>query len=366
MPNLTKPTLAWTLTWDADWVTAVTFVGPTRQVVAGNNLGEMMLWELPSKPGGDPPTPTRRLAGHTNCITRLASTADGSAILSASYDHTVRIWDPTTKPTRDEKLTLNARAIEDATRRKSNGAKVPPALPATVKVIDSARVWSQHKEWVVNLELARDGKTVITGDDGGRVLVWDRISGSVAHQWQVKGWVYALALSPDHKQACVGERYPLVFDSERHAGIKLWNVETAQVSQDLSTSFKGMHMAAAAYSPDGKTLAVGRGGEVDGANGIVTLLDPATGKVQKALTPGHVYGITDLAFHPDGKHLASCGRDTMIRIWDTTSGKLVSEVGKGRGGQFKDWIHAVSWSADGAWLTAADMAGAVAIWHFPG
>ena len=69
--------------------------------------------------------------------------------------------------------------------------------------------------------------------------------------------------------------------------------------------------------------------------------------------------------HPDGKHLASSGRDTAVRVWDMADGKLVSEVGKGRGGQFKDWVCAISWSADGDWLAAADMAGAVQVWTFP-
>lgn len=365
MPDLTKPTQSWTLTWDADWVTSVAFIGATRKVAAGNNLGGILVWDLPEKPGGDAPKPTLRLDGHTNCVSKLAATPDGKTLLSASYDHSVRLWDTSAATTGEEKLVLNAMAIADAERRKSNGAKVPPPMPATVGVVKSSQVFDAHKEWVVNLDLTRDGKTVISGDDGGHVIVWDRESREVQKRWQVKGWAYALALSPDKKQACVGERFPLVFDSGRHAAIKLWNATTGESAFDLSAEFKGMHMAAAAYSLDGKVLAVGRGGESDGTSGIVTLLDPTTGKKIKALAPGHVSGLTDIAFHPDGKHLASAGRDTVIRIWEVASGKLVSEVGKSRGGQFKDWIHAVSWSADGAWLTAADMAGSVQVWHFP-
>ena len=86
----------------------------------------------------------------------------------------------------------------------------------------------------------------------------------------------------------------------------------------------------------------------------------------RELTPGHLYGVTDMVFHPDGKHLASGGRDTVVRIWNAADGKLVKELGKPRGGQFKDWIHAVSFSADGRWLAAADMAGAVQVWSFTG
>ena len=77
MPDLTKPSQAWNLQWDADWVTAVTFLGSSRRVAAGNNLGQILLWELPDKPGGDAPKPVARLDGHTNVISRLAATPDG-------------------------------------------------------------------------------------------------------------------------------------------------------------------------------------------------------------------------------------------------------------------------------------------------
>jgi hypothetical protein len=39
---------AWNLPWDADWVTAVSFVGPNR-VAAGNNLGDILIWDLPRR-----------------------------------------------------------------------------------------------------------------------------------------------------------------------------------------------------------------------------------------------------------------------------------------------------------------------------
>lgn len=367
MPDLTKPALAWTLQWDADWVTAVAWVGRTRRLAAGNNLGGVLLWDLPDRPGGDAPKPKVRFDGHTNCVSKLASTPDGSVLLSASYDHSVRLWNPAAEPAgATENLMLNARAIADAERRKANGARVPPPNPATVGVVRDARVFGGHREWVVNLSLTPDGRSVISGDDGGHVLVWDRESTTVRSRWQVKGWAYGVALSPDARQACVGERYPLVFDSGRHAAVKLWDATTGAVVRDLSADFKGQHIAAATYSPNGRVLAVGRGGESDGNGPNVTLLDPTGTAKPRPLTPGHLNGVTDLAFHPDGKHIASTGRDTVVRIWDTDTGRLVSTVGTPRGGQFKDWLHAVSWSADGAWLAAADMAGAVQVWHFPG
>ncbi len=67
-------------------------------------------------------------------------------------------------------------------------------------------------------------------------------------------------------------------------------------------------------------------------------------------------------FSPDSKHVLSSGRDTVVRVWNVADGKLVKEMGTPRGGQFKDWIHAVAVSPDARWLAAADMAGQVQMW----
>jgi WD40 repeat protein len=360
-----KAALAWTLPWDADWVTTVTFLGPSRRLAAGNNLGQILVWDLPEKPGGSPPVPIRRLDGHTNVVSRLLSTPDGRWLLSASYDHTIRYWDLEATAAASDAVGLNARTIAEASSPSGRraGRKVPPPVEARVAVQQAARVLEGHRDWVLGLALSPDGKMLVSGDDAGQVVVWDRLAGKEVRRWTVKGWVYALALSPDGQHLLISERLPLVFDSGRHAAVKLWDPATGKLRQDLTATFKE-YVSAAAFSPDSKVLALGRGGEVDGPNGKVSLVDPATGKKVRDLAPGHEHGVTDLSFHPDGKHLASSGRDTLVRLWQMADGKLVKELGKPRGGQFKDWIHAVAFSADGRWLAAADMAGQVQVWSF--
>ena len=147
---------------------------------------------------------------------------------------------------------------------------------------------------------------------------------------------------------------PLVYDPAKIIATKLWDATTGQMVRDLEDLFKKEYQSAAAFSLDGKLLAVGRGGEANGPSGIIILLDPATGKKVHELKPGHEYGVTDLVFHPDGKHLASAGRDTVVRLWSLADGKMVKELGKPRGGQFKDWIHAISFSSDRTVQAAAE------------
>ena len=380
--NFDQAKLLWSLPWDADWVSAVSFIGP-RRVAAGNHLGEILVWDLPENPEPAPapppeknksgsgekserplhaaPPPARQLLGHSNVVNRLVC-AEDRWLISASHDHTVRYWDLQAAPGASAKLTLNARTIEDALRSKSSGRKPPAPLEAEVHTQPSVRTL-EGKEWIVGLGLNQDRSTLITGDDAGQITLYDRAAGTELKRWQVKGWAYAVALSPDRRQAFVSERYPLVFDSGRHTGAKLWDAAAGTVQHDLSKEFKNMQLAAAAYSADGSVLAVGRGGEADGTSGKVFLVDPASGKIQREFNPGHLNGLTDLCFHPDGKHLLSAGRDTVVRIWSLADGKLVKELGKPRGGQFKDWIHALSLTADGTRLAAADMAGHVHIWQ---
>ena len=349
--------LAWSLPWDVDWVTAVTFVGNNR-VVAGNNIGQIVAWDLPDSPKDAAPKPIRRFDGHTNVITRLLPAPDGTTFYSSSYDHTIRVWNAMAPSEKKGTVVLNARAIGEAESRKKK-APVPVEMP--VVVVESAMTFAGHHDWIVSMSLSKDGKTLASGDEKGEVIVAEADTGSERKRWKVKGWVYGLALSPDAETLLISERTPLVFDSGRRFGVKLWSA-AGEMKKDLGKTFDKQRILAAVFSPDGKTLAVGQGGESDGMSGKVTLLDPATGAVRKELTPGHLNGLTDIAFHPDGKTLASCGRDTTVRIWDAQSGKLLKTLGKDRGGQFKDWIHAVAYSPDGRWLAAADMAGMVHIY----
>ena len=376
--NFEKATLLWSFTWDADWVSAVSFIGD-KYIAAGNNLGEILLWELPKKP--EPlieitsekskpadkserplylsPKPVRQMVGHSNIINRLLC-AENRWLISASNDHTVKYWDIEAKPSGMAKHVLNARTIEDINRNKNSGRKPPTPLETEVQT-QAATKTIEGREWIIGASLSQDETTLITGDDAGQVAVYDRKTGAEKKRWQVKGWAFAVAISPDLKQSLVSERYPLVFDSGRHTAVKLWDVATSTVQHDLSKEFKDMQIASAAYSRDGKILALGRGGEGEGK---IFLIDPSTGKKIRELSPIHQYGVTDLCFHPDGKHLASTGRDTVVRIWNIEDGKMIKELGKPRGGQFKDWFHALSFSPDGTRIAVADMAGYIHLWEF--
>jgi WD40 repeat protein len=362
-PSFEKATLAWTLPWQDTWVTAVTFIGATRKLAAGNRNGQILVWDLPEQPAGDAPVPVRRLDGHTNEVTRLVATPDGKTLISASYDHTIRYWDTEAPASGSAEVILDARSRAVAAKKLGNKAP-PPAPGVQVGLQQAIEVVEAHKDWVLGLSLTRDGKTLLSGDDAGNVILWDRPAVKERRRWKIKHWVWGAALSPDATLALIAERLPLsATPTDRHFGLKIWDATTGQVKHDLAPQYKldeRAYIGAADFSPDGKLLALAEGGE---GRGMIFLVESATGKKVRELAGHKPGGVHDLHFSTDGKYLFSSGRDTLVRVWSVADGKQTVQLGKPRGAEFKDICYALSLSADEHWLAVADMAGQVMVYR---
>ena len=94
--------------------------------------------------------------------------------------------------------------------------------------------------------------------------------------------------------------------------IRLWDVQTGEHIQTLTGHPARVHSIT--FSPDSKTLA--------SASWDIRLWNTDTGKHRVTLTghEGNLYS-TVIAFSPDGKTLASGGRNSNIRLWDVQTGK---------------------------------------------
>jgi WD40 repeat protein len=79
-------------------------------------------------------------------------------------------------------------------------------------------------------------------------------------------------------------------------------------------------------------------------------------------TPANTFDAHDgwvraLAVSPDGKLLASCGNDNLVKLWSTTEGKLVREL-PGHASH----VYNVAFHPDGQFLASADLKGTVKVW----
>ena len=357
--NFAAAKVLFTLPWNTDAITTVAFID-NRTIAAGNKRGDILVWTLPTS-GEKAPDPSRKLAGHTNEINRMLVTPDGKRLISAGSDRTVKFWDATLSTGEPGQVVLN----DGFPRPTVVGLKIkppespPPPVTANVVVQKPLRELTAHKDWIWGLALSRDGKTLVTGDDSRVVIVWDAQTGTQQRRWKVKLWVRALDISPDGKTVVTAENFPQLKFKETDAGVRGWDVQTGELKFDVSEELK-LGMAAVRFSSDGKHLAICQG-NIDREKGKVFLLDPATGKKLLELTPPHHRGATDLAFHPDGQHLFTSGRDRVVKIWRLSDGKLVRGLGEAKKDPSEP-LYAISITPDGKLLAAADGKGQVLIY----
>lgn len=167
------------------------------------------------------------------------------------------------------------------------------------------------------------GETVIWDAQTGAVLT--TISNDHAPSWQ-------LALSPDGRTLAIGTGPTTPKDKdcvkevcEGYGEVLLVNTSDWKIRARLKG--KAHPLRVLAFSPDGKWLAgsSGRAGGRPSADSkeeyeaLVWNLE--TGLLQERL-PRHSGPIMALAFSPDGKWLASSGRDRSLKIWNTQTFQL--------------------------------------------
>jgi WD40 repeat protein len=257
----------------------------------------------------------RQLTGHTGQIGALAWSPDSKVLASGAInDNVVRLWNP-----------------------------------ATGQVV---RTLEGHNGWIRSLAYSPDGKLLASGSTDMTVRVWDAASGrslqTLDGHTDILGGV---VFSPDSKSLA---------SASRDGSVRLWDIATGQ----QRTGFKfqtplvpdtttHVWTTGLAFSPDGKTLAVGA------IDGVARLLDAATGKALHEMT-GHTGWIVirGVLFAPDGKTLATAGTDGSVRLWNPATGESIATL---QGHQHQ--ILAISFSADGKRLvSSSDEEGRVQIW----
>lgn len=192
---------------------------------------------------------------------------------------------------------------------------------------------------------SRGGQTALAFSRDGKYLAATSLRG--LRVWNLGAGQEILALGesifgqPEHVQFSPDGKLLLVAAT---TGCHLVDVARQKVLRSVSTTRSwGIPSArpAAAFSPDGKTLAFAQRG------GQIALQDPLTG-VDRRLDRGHRAGITALAFSPEG-HLAASGSwDRTIHLWDVHTRKSLHRL-EGHAGA----ISALAFSPDGKLLASA-------------
>ncbi len=188
-----------------------------------------------------------RLVGHDGEVNDVALSPDGGLAVTGGDDGTVRVWD-VRRQALERRLDLDGSAVFGVAYSPNGKAMAAVTTGGLVVVVgaDGRERWrADHGAGLGTVRFFPDGTVVATGDDDGRIVLWDAAVGDVllgfrAHDDEVT----TLAAAP------VGS---LIVSSSEHGGLAVWQIPE-RTMQWWQSEPAGM-IYGTAFAPAGDVLA---------------------------------------------------------------------------------------------------------------
>ncbi|MEI6778677.1 MAG: hypothetical protein WCK70_17390, partial [Chloroflexales bacterium] len=281
------------------------------------------------------------LKGHTGFVTSAIFSPDGQRILTASDDNTVRLWDATGMPLAT--LSGHTRGVRSAVF-SPNGQRI-----LTASDDNTARLWDAagtplatligHTNSVVSAVFSPDGQRILTASKDSTARLWDASGQPLTTLNGHTGGVNSAVFSPD------GQR---ILTASPLDGMRLWNVTgtpLATLSGHTGSVFR------AVFSPDGQHI-------LTADDNTARLWD--TAGTSLATLSGHTGGVNSTVFSPDGQRILTASADKTARLWDAAGTPLATLSG------YTSFVESAVFSPDGQRILTTSGDGTARLWEAAG
>jgi len=288
------------------------------------------------------------LRGHTRPVKIASFNSDGSKIITASDDGTVRVW--MTESVEPVVLGKHTRGVQSLAVSPGYG-KV-----ATASDDGTAGVWSldgsappkfyraSTEGSVRSVAFNRSGTKVVAGADNGTFYIWDLATDLKRMRAEADGDVLSVGFTPDDKRILTGTSANVV---------QSWPVTEESEPPTTLATLKGW-VWHASYSPDGAQLLTAS------AEGSAQVWNVAgDSKLFPVTTLQGTSPVLDAAFSPDGTRVATATSDGFARLWawNSKTPALLREFQHGAE------VWSVLFGADGKSLITGSLDGTAKIWN---
>jgi WD40 repeat protein/energy-coupling factor transporter ATP-binding protein EcfA2 len=292
-------------------------------ITQGKFEGFITLWNLNG-------TVIKTWKGHTAEINSLSFILNGTAIASASYDKTIKLWGLDGKPLR----TLRHRdRVSSISFSPNSQMLVSSSLDGYITLwsIDSdkaQKTWKASDDFqtINSVSFSSDGQTIVSGGSDTTVKLWNR-DGSLLetlekHQDEVK----SVSFSHDGQT---------IASTSMDRTIKLWKADGTFL---MSLQGHSDEVNSVSFSPDNKILA---SASTDNTVKLWSLRNSP----HKILS--HDDGVNSVSFSPDKQKIISVGDRGSIKLWQRDGSLLKTLAEQG------EEINSVSFSPDSKTVVVA-------------
>jgi WD40 repeat protein len=246
------------------------------------------------------------LKGHTDGVSDCrffprTSTRAASAVVSASDDGTLKVWD------------IDAGSLD--------------------------RTLEGHTGDVNCVDISPDGTTILSGSVDDSAKLWNVTTGELKHTVRTYSALFSCSFSPNGGLFLVGCR---------DSSLKLYDSKTCR----LQRTFAGHNaqVFSCSFAPDGAAILSGS------PDATMKLWCTATGQLLRTLE-GHCDDVWSCAFSPTGLTIVSISLDSTLRLWTATTGRLqqIIELQNDKG-------TSCCFSPDGKSILGGCFDGAMEVW----